>query len=67
MRKQPLILVVLCGLLLVPASSAIAQAPDADATARVIVKYRAESSLLRKRMLSAAAQHAGQAEALGHC
>ncbi len=39
--------------------------PVARASARVIVKYKADSPLLRKHALSVAAQQADQAEALG--
>lgn len=66
MRKPSLTLAVLCAILLVPPSlQAQAQTAIANAGARVIVRYKADSPLLRKRALSAAAQHAAQAEALG--
>jgi serine protease len=50
-----------------PLHAASAQTPPAaGATARVIVKYRADSSLLRKQALSAAGQRTLQASALGN-
>jgi serine protease len=45
----------------VPAATVSAAAP----TARVIVKFRADSTLLRKQALSVAAQQSAQAQALG--
>ena len=39
--------------------------PAGAATARVIVKFRADSALMRKQAASAAEQHASQAQALG--
>ena len=66
MRSSPLTLVVVCALVLAAASFPIGAQSDgpADATARVIVKYKADSTLLRKQALSATAQHFAQAQAL---
>jgi serine protease len=55
----------LCVALLVPASLYTHAQAASPATARVIVKLKADSSLLRKQALSAREQHAGQAQALG--
>jgi serine protease len=55
-----------CAMLLaLPFTRASAQAATPDATARVIVKFKADSTLLAKRAGTAAAQHASQADALG--
>jgi len=42
-----------------------AHAQAATPTARVIVKFKADSAIARKQVLSAAEQHAGRAQALG--
>ena len=66
-HTRPLTSFALLTLLLFAASLPIrAQTADTgDATARVIVKYKSDSSLLRKQALSVSSQHAAQAEALG--
>jgi len=48
-----------------PAEVASAQPPGASASARVIVKYRSDSPLLRRRALAAGVQQIGDAAALG--
>jgi len=48
-----------------PAGVAGAQPPGASASARVIVKYRHDSPLLRRLALAAGGQRSGDAEALG--
>jgi len=66
MRRTPLTLAAACALLLAsPFTPAQAQAAVADAQARVIVKYKVGSPLLRKDVLSAGAQHVLQSQALG--
>ncbi len=72
MNKTLLLRGVLCALLLAPiapilppAGAQSAPAPSAPQNARVIVKYKADATLLRKRALSAHDQHAVQAQALG--
>jgi len=60
------ILAAVCVLLLqFPLPLAQAQSTGVESNARVIVKYKAESSLLRQKAASADAQHALQAQALG--
>ncbi len=64
MHRPLLTMVALCALLLAPPPvQAQSQAPIADG--RVIVKYKAESPLLRDQALSAAAQEVGRARTLG--
>ncbi len=66
MRKPFFSLAVGCALLLLsPVSQTRAQSAAADESARVIVKYKADSPLLRKDLPTAAAQRADQAAALG--
>ncbi len=55
----------LCAALLAPASLHTQAQTASPAPARVIVKLKADSGLLRKQALSAAERHAGQAQALG--
>jgi serine protease len=64
MRGALLTLAAACALLLAT-PFAQAQAAVADAQARVIVKYKVDSPLLRKDALSAGAQHVLQSQALG--
>ena len=66
MRKPFFSLAVGCAVLLLsPVSQTRAQSAAADESARVIVKYKADSPLLRKDLPTAAAQRADQAAALG--
>ena len=68
MRKFLLSLTVLCTALLAPLSLQSQAQTAAAATlapARVIVKFKAGSALLRERALSVTQQHANRAEALG--
>ena len=72
MRRSTLTLSLVCAVLLAPLSlrAPLAQtapmAPSsAGVSARVIVKFKADSALLRKGIQSANAQHASQAQALG--
>ena len=68
MRKFLLSLTVLCMALLAPLSLQSQAQTAAAATlapARVIVKFKAGSALLRERALSVTQQHANRAEALG--
>ena len=71
MRTSLLTLALTCASLLAPlslnthAQSAPEQATAAASTARVIVKYRADSSLGRMQALSVTAQHTERAKALG--
>ena len=59
-------LAVTCATLLAPLSlQTQAQTSTALANARVIVKYKADSSLMRMQALSATAQHTERAQALG--
>ena len=60
-----LILAAGCVLLQFPLPQAQAQSAGVESNARVIVKYKAESALLRQKAASADAQHALQAQALG--
>jgi len=65
-RRALLTLAVGCAMLAVSAlGRAQTQTASTDASARVIVKYKADSPLLRKEALSAATQHALRAQALG--
>ncbi len=72
MNKTLLLQGVLCALLLAPiapilppAGAQSAPAASAPMHARVIVKYKADATLLRKRALSVRDQHAVQAQTLG--
>ena len=66
MRTPLLTLAVTCAALLAPLSlQTQAQTPSAPASARVIVKYKADSVLMRMQALSATAQHTQRAQALG--
>src|SRR5258706_10101592 len=69
MNKSLRIAVPLALALLAPAAlhtqAQTAAVPVGAATARVIVKVKADSALLRKQAASAAEQHAGRAQALG--
>ena len=66
MRTPLLTLAVACAALLAPLSlQTQAQTPLAPASARVIVKYKADSVLMRMQALSATAQHTQRAQALG--
>lgn len=51
--------------LLAPLAAHAATAPSGASNARVIVKYKADSALLRKQVASAAERHEAQAMALG--
>ena len=70
--RHPLMTVVTALALLAPLSwqappvhAATAPTTTSTAQARVIVKFKADSPLLRKQMLSAADQHMSQAQTLG--
>ena len=66
MRTPLLTLAVTCAALLAPLSlQTQAQTPTAPASARVVVKYKADSTLMRMQALSATAQHSERAQALG--
>jgi serine protease len=66
MKKFLSALAAACAMLAAPlAVHAQATTTDAAASARVIVKYRADSSLLRKSAQSVSAQITAQADALG--
>jgi serine protease len=69
MRRVHLSVVALCASLLAPIAEQIqAQTVGAVATndnARVIVKFRADSTLLREQALTATARETGRAQALG--
>ena len=66
LRRPLLTLAAVFGLLLLsPLLHAQTQAADLDAHARVIVKYKVDSPLLRKEVQSADTQHVLQAQALG--
>jgi serine protease len=66
MRYPLLSLAIWCAILLLsPATPTRAQAAAADTSARVIVKYKADSPLLHKDLPSAAAQQADRTAALG--
>ena len=65
MREPLLPLALFCAMLLAQAAHVEAQTASADASARVIVKYKADSPLLRKDLATPAAQQADRAAALG--
>ncbi|MFZ2649563.1 MAG: S8 family serine peptidase, partial [Burkholderiaceae bacterium] len=71
MDKTQLARAALCAALLAPVGPMLplgvaqSQGTPAALTARVIVKYKADAVLLRKRALSVGDQHAVQAQALG--
>ncbi len=65
MHKSLLTLALSCLMLALPSARALAQTATPDTNARVIVKFKANSTLLPKTATTAAAQLAGQAGALG--
>ena len=65
MRKTLLSLSALCAALLAPTLPTVVAQTQIEPTARVIVKYKADAVLLRKRALSVHDQHARQAQTLG--
>jgi len=64
MRARILILTALCVTSMLPLSRAGAQTAIANDSARIIIKYKADSEVLRKEGVSAEAKRAEQAKAL---